>query len=98
MDASEANRRMREGSYLLDVREPSEFEAGHLPGARHISLGRLRYEAATLPKDRLVVVYCGHGERASTAISLLERAGFGNTANLDGGSQAWEAAGLAFER
>jgi len=96
--AREARRLLGDGALALDVREPSEWEGGRIPGAKHVPLGRLKQDAAALSKDRPVVVYCGHGERASTAVSLLEAAGLQDLANLDGGIEAWQAAGFALER
>jgi rhodanese-related sulfurtransferase/glyoxylase-like metal-dependent hydrolase (beta-lactamase superfamily II) len=58
----------------LDVRQDSEYAAGHVPGARHIELGALPLRISELP-DQPVLVRCGHGHRAATAASLLERAG-----------------------
>ncbi|MBM3141271.1 MAG: MBL fold metallo-hydrolase, partial [Chloroflexi bacterium] len=77
------------GAVPLDVREPDEFAAGHIDGALHIPLGSLPGRESTVPRDRPVVVYCGHGERAATAVSLLERAGLEALRNLDGGFGAW---------
>ena len=57
---------------VLDVRQDREYAAGHLPAARHVELGAL--PAADLPPGPLVTM-CGHGERATTAASVLERAG-----------------------
>jgi hydroxyacylglutathione hydrolase len=57
-----------------DVRQDGEYAAGHLPGALHIPLGDLPARAVSLPAGPAVVM-CGHGERAMTAASLLERAG-----------------------
>jgi rhodanese-related sulfurtransferase len=48
-----------------------------------------------VPRDRPVLAYCGHGERASTALSLLEGAGTGPHLNLSGSADAWKAAGYA---
>lgn len=93
VDAQAAHRFIAEGAEVLDVREPDEFRSGHIEGAMHLPLGRVQLEAATFPKDRPLVTYCGHGERASTAASLLERAGLGPLLNLDGGIEAWRAAG-----
>src|SRR5436853_10196 len=59
---------------VLDVRQDTEFEAGHLPGALHVELGELTATAADLPGDGLAAM-CAHGERAATAASVLERAG-----------------------
>lgn len=71
------------GRPYIDVRQESEFTAGHVPGAVHIELGALTASAAETPANP--VVACGHGERAMTAASLLERAGHTDVAVLDGG-------------
>jgi hydroxyacylglutathione hydrolase len=82
---------------VLDVRQTSEHAAGHLPGARHVELGALSERASEL-SGRPVVTMCGHGERATTAASLLERAGNGEVAVLTGGAAAWaEATGRPLE-
>ncbi|MEO6294339.1 MAG: rhodanese-like domain-containing protein [Candidatus Limnocylindria bacterium] len=59
---------------ILDVRQASEYVAGHVAGANHVELGSLADLAASLPANNPVVM-CGHGERAMTAASLLERTG-----------------------
>ena len=59
---------------ILDVRQTSEYEAGHLPGANHVELGSLAELAGSLAAASPVVM-CGHGERAMTGASLLERNG-----------------------
>ncbi|MBT2543458.1 MBL fold metallo-hydrolase [Streptomyces sp. ISL-44] len=74
----------------LDVRQDAEFAAGHVPGSVHIELGGLT--AATLDTPEGAVVACGHGERAMTAASLLERAGHTGIAVLDGGPADYAAA------
>jgi hydroxyacylglutathione hydrolase len=74
---------------VLDVRQDSEFTAGHVPGARHVELGEL---AATGVPAGPTVVMCGHGERAAGAASLLERAGHRDVALLAGGPADWAAA------
>lgn len=74
----------------LDVRQDSEFVAGHVPGAAHIELGHLADLAAEAPSGALVA--CGHGERAMTAASLLERAGRTDLAVLKGGPDDYAAA------
>jgi hydroxyacylglutathione hydrolase len=81
------------GRALLDVRQESEWTRGHLPDAQHLELGSLRESADVLPPDALTI-YCGHGERAMTAASLLERQGRSSLAVLDGGFDAWLDAGL----
>lgn len=74
----------------LDVRQDAEFAAGHVPGARHIELGALAAHAVEAPEGPIVA--CGHGERAMTAASLLERAGRTDIAVLDGGPAEYAAA------
>ena len=74
----------------IDVRQEAEFAAGHVPGAVHIELGRLAAHAVDAPDGP--VVACGHGERAMTAASLLERAGHTDIAVLDGGPADYAAA------
>ncbi|MEV6330465.1 MBL fold metallo-hydrolase [Streptomyces sp. NPDC051909] len=74
----------------LDVRQIAEFTAGHVPGAVPLELGELTARAADAPAGALVA--CGHGERAMTAASLLERAGRTDVAVLDGGPRQYAAA------
>jgi hydroxyacylglutathione hydrolase len=76
---------------VVDVRQDTEFAAGHLPGASHVELGSLTEHAGTLP-DRPAVVMCGHGERAMTAASLLARVGRQDIAVLLGGPEEWSSA------
>jgi hydroxyacylglutathione hydrolase len=73
---------------VLDVRQDSEFAAGHLPGATHIELGDLPDRSAELP-DEPTVVMCEHGERAAGGASLLERTGHTDVTVLVGGPDDW---------
>ncbi|MGO8890388.1 MAG: MBL fold metallo-hydrolase [Streptosporangiaceae bacterium] len=79
-----------DGRPVLDVRQDSEYRAGHIPGAVHIELGDLPGLAQAAPEG--AVVMCGHGERAMTAASLLQRAGHHGLAVLAGGPGDWAAA------
>jgi hydroxyacylglutathione hydrolase len=84
------------GGTVLDVRQDAEFTSGHLPGARHVELGALG-EVDKLPAGPLVVM-CGHGERAMTGASLLQRVGRGDLTVLVGGASDWsEATGRPLE-
>jgi hydroxyacylglutathione hydrolase len=74
---------------VVDVRQRSEWTAGHLPNAIHVELGALR--EASLP-DAPITVMCGHGERAMTGASLLEAAGHRDLSVLAGGPGDWSAA------
>jgi rhodanese-related sulfurtransferase len=94
VDATAARGMVAAGALALDVREPGEYDAGHIPDAKHIPLGQLDQRFAELPRDRPVVTYCGHGERSATGLSLLRRRGFRDVANFDGGFESWQAAGL----
>ena len=76
---------------LLDIRQSGEYAAGHIPGAVHRELGTVADAAATLPPGPLAVM-CGHGERAATAASVLERAGRPGAAIVLGGPPDWAAA------
>jgi hydroxyacylglutathione hydrolase len=79
-----------DGRAVLDVRQAAEYAAGHVPGAVHVELGDLPARAQDAPAG--AVVMCGHGERAMTAASLLQRAGRRGLAVLDGGAGDWAAA------
>ncbi|MGH9012132.1 MAG: MBL fold metallo-hydrolase [Acidimicrobiia bacterium] len=74
---------------VLDVRQDSEYEAGHLPGAAHVELGQLRPAGGDLAA--VDAVMCGHGERAATAASLLEQVGHPPVAVVVGGPEDWAA-------
>lgn len=89
----EAARRVDEGAVLLDVREPDEWHAGHAPGATWIPLGRLAAEHGSLPRDRPVLAICRVGGRSAHAAAALVGAGL-DARNVEGGMQAWAAAGL----
>jgi hydroxyacylglutathione hydrolase len=83
---------------VIDVRFESEWRAGHIPGALNVEAGRLPAEDIPVPKDRFTVVHCGHADRSTVGISLLEQRGFRNLALLEGGMSAWNAAGYPVEK
>ncbi len=82
---------------VIDVRNATEWAAGHIPGARHIPLGHLTDRAAEVPRDRPIVVQCQSGSRSSIAASVLEKLGAADVMNLSGGIMGWAAAGLPIE-
>ncbi len=82
---------------LVDVRSRAEWDAGHLPGARHIPLGELAGRLAELPASGTIVVHCQTGSRAAIAASLLQRMGRTNVVKFEGGYSAWQAAGHPVE-
>ena len=76
---------------LVDVRNRSEWEAGHLPHAHHIPLGHLAARLAEIPRDRPIVVQCQSGARSAIAASHLQRLGVVDVHDLIGGFQRWSA-------
>jgi rhodanese-related sulfurtransferase len=81
------------GAYLLDVREPDEWAAGHAPDAHHIPMMEVPARLAEVPTDAEVVVVCRSGGRSGQVTSYLMGNGWDNVRNLDGGMQSWAAAG-----
>jgi rhodanese-related sulfurtransferase len=89
----------REDAMVLDVREPGEYGAGHILGAKNVPLSRLA-DATDLAKrkERPVIVYCDAGERSAKALALLKKQGFTRVVNLTGGLGGWQQAGLPVEK
>jgi hydroxyacylglutathione hydrolase len=87
-----------EAPVVLDVRFDAEWRAGHIPQAIHVEAGRLPTGDLPLPKDGPVVVHCGHANRSTVSISVLERRGYRNLMLLDGGFSAWKAARYKVEQ
>ena len=81
---------------LVDVREPYEWEAGRVSGARHIELERVASQADTIEKDKPVVFYCRLGARSCMAANAFRRAGY-DAYSMDGGITAWDEEGLPLE-
>lgn len=81
---------------LIDVREDYEYDAGRVPGARHIELQLIASEAETIDRDKPVVFYCRVGSRSSMAAGAFRQAGY-EAYSMDGGLVAWEAEGLPLE-
>ena len=92
MEAIDAGARLAE-LHLLDVREPDEWQAGHIEGAQHIPLGQLRDRLGEVPKDRKILAVCRSGSRSEAAAKGLRTLGY-TVENLDGGVTAWSRAGL----
>lgn len=84
---------MSNGAVLLDVRDLSEWRAGHAAQAHHVPLAELGGRLTELPTDRPIVAVCRSGRRSSLATRLLTRHGY-SASNLTGGMHAWAAAGL----
>ena len=82
------------GALVLDVREPSEWAAGHIPGATLIPLGELASRLTELPSDRTIVTVCRSGNRSAQGRDILLAAGFTTVTSMAGGMNDWVTAGL----
>jgi hydroxyacylglutathione hydrolase/adenylyltransferase/sulfurtransferase len=78
---------------LIDVREGYEWDEARLDGARHLDLGSLAAEAATIDRERPVVFYCAVGSRSSMAAEAFRQAGY-DAYSMAGGIERWAAEGL----
>ncbi|WP_290589190.1 rhodanese-like domain-containing protein [Alicyclobacillus sp.] len=79
------------GIQYVDVREPGEFQQGHIDGFRNIPLGQLRNRLGELDREKPVVVMCHSGRRSTRAARMLVKHGFPDVRNLSGGIVAWYA-------
>ena len=85
---------------LIDVREESEWAAGHLPGAVHLGKGIIErdIEARFPDPNTPLILYCGGGFRSALAAENLQRMGYTNVLSMDGGFRAWRERGLPIEQ
>ena len=74
---------------IVDVREPEEWHAGHIPDALHIPLSQLAARLAELDPGRETIIVCHSGSRSADAATYLRQAGFTQVYNLSGGLLAW---------
>ncbi|WP_245823457.1 rhodanese-like domain-containing protein [Metabacillus halosaccharovorans] len=74
---------------LIDVREPNEFEGGHILGARNIPLSQLRQRYKEIRPDQPVYFYCQNTVRSGRAAQMLKRKGYNNLHCLKGGFKGW---------
>lgn len=91
LDPAEAQARLadQQSFFLLDVREPDEYRAGHIAGAKLIPLGELNRRMNELPQDREILCVCRSGSRSASAARQLISAGY-RAINLRGGLMAWQ--------
>ena len=93
----QAEQAIRDADVLVDLREADEYQAGHLPGALHISRGMLEFRFSSTPeltpRDRRVVLYCKTSGRAALAACALQDMGYLHVTSIAGGYDAWVAAG-----
>ncbi len=100
VDPSEVREHLGNGVVLVDVRESEEWDAGHIPGAKHVPRGYLesRIEGAVKDRDQRVVLYCASGQRSALAANTLrEQLGYENVASMNGGITLWKDRGYDVE-
>ena len=86
---------MREsGAFVLDVREPEEWNESHIPGATLIPLGQLASRVNEVPQGQEIVVMCRSGNRSQEGRDILLAAGFEKVTSMAGGINQWKAAGF----
>lgn len=97
-DVHTIHRRMQNGDrfYFIDIREESEWAAGHLPNALHIGRGILERDIErTIPDHSAeIVLYCGGGYRSALSADNLRKMGYTNVVSMDGGFRGWTEAGF----
>jgi hydroxyacylglutathione hydrolase/adenylyltransferase/sulfurtransferase len=97
VQADEVAELQRHGTVqLVDVREDREWDAGRIPGARHVALSELAARADSIARDTPVVFVCRVGARSTMAAQAFRRAGY-DAYSLDGGMLAWVARGLPMD-
>ena len=100
VDVDEALRKLESGkAKLIDVREESEWEAGHARGAEHMGKGVIERDIEQRVPDKTVelILYCGGGFRSALSADNLQKMGYTNVASMAGGWRAWQAAGAPIE-
>ena len=101
INVGEAQEKVANGeATLIDVREESEWEAGHALGAYHIGKGVIErdIEQKVPDKSAELILYCGGGFRSALATDNLQKMGYTNVASMSGGWRAWQAAGAPVEK
>jgi rhodanese-related sulfurtransferase len=84
--------------FLLDVREPWEYQAGHVPGAQLIPLGELEQRVNEVPRDQPVLAICHSGQRSLAAAGYLLQLGYPSVSNVEGGTAAWIERGYPVDK
>lgn len=89
----------REDALVLDVRDPGEYGAGHILGAKNLPLARVSAAGEVAKKkDATLILYCESGDRAGKVTGELRKQGYTKVVSLSGGLGAWKQAGLPVER
>lgn len=95
---ADASQVIHGAALLLDVREPAEYQQGHLAGAINIPRGLLEFKMGSAPefevRDQAIVLYCKTSGRSALAAASLKQMGYVNVTSIAGGYDAWAAAGM----
>jgi rhodanese-related sulfurtransferase len=95
ISVSQAATMRDQGAFILDVRQPEEWDAVHIQNATLIPLGELPSRLSEVPRDRDVVVVCRSGNRSQSGRDILLQAGFTQVTSMAGGMNDWAASGYA---
>ncbi len=99
LSVDEAKKQVDAGVPVIDVREPHEYQAGHVPGAKLVPLNSfLRSPKQHLPPSGPVLFICAVGQRSAVAAEMAAAAGAKDVRNIEGGTNAWIARGFPTER
>lgn len=93
VSVSEALTKRDSGAFILDVRQPDEWNEAHIPDSTLIPLDQLPNRINELPKDQEIVVVCRSGNRSAQGRDILLEAGFTNVTSMAGGLNQWKTAG-----
>ncbi|MDH3806865.1 MAG: rhodanese-like domain-containing protein [Gammaproteobacteria bacterium] len=105
---TEAHEHLGSNALWIDIREPAEFQRGHIPGALYLPRGLLEFnlhklvdtarsDPNTPHEEQTIILYCGTGGRSALAAKTAEDLGYKNVISMDGGIVAWAQAQLPIE-
>ena len=97
IDAAGLEDALRRGAQLVDVREPAEYAAAHVPGARLVPMAQLPARLGELDRGRAVHLICASGNRSGAMARVVAAAGL-DAVNVEGGTSAWVSSGRPVER
>jgi rhodanese-related sulfurtransferase len=90
---AELSSALEHGAYVVDVREPYEYDEGHVPGARSMPMNTIPDRYGELPRDRTIYLVCAVGVRSMQVARYLDQLGF-DVRNVEGGTSEWIGAGF----
>ncbi|MDJ0909989.1 MAG: rhodanese-like domain-containing protein [Woeseiaceae bacterium] len=107
-EVGDAHGCLQTDTLIIDIREPAEYQRGHIPGALHLPRGLLEFEIHGLverasidqnkaPEEQDIILYCGTGGRSALAAATMAELGYRNVRSMMGGVVAWNAAGLPLD-